>query len=244
MDEQVDEGINRYYEYFTGQITQIQSISGESSGLYKKILFCSFLDALSRSAYPRKRPGDRFTSLIRRFGQWTHQDRVSLPHLVRLLQLAPDPAFENLRKFALERITAWKAPWNGIKLDHDPHRDEIEKLWPSAKEHKIPIGGVSLLLLTHLQLLYSHRNFLVHEYRHPGHDFDMPGEDEPYYHDMETLDSENEPPIETIELVYPVKFFEKLSVTVLSGLKEYFKENHLNPFDYYKFGSYWIEELN
>ncbi len=244
MSEQDDQAINRYCEHFLKQIGQIQAFSGESAALFKKTLFCSLLDALSRSVHPRKEPRDRFTSLVRRFGRWSHQDRVSLPHLVRLLQLTPDPAFEKLRKFALQKLAQWRAPWDVISLDQDPLIDEVSKYWPRNEEYKMPIERVRLDSLTHLQLLYSHRNSLFHELRSPGYGMDFGEKDEPYYHDMSTVSSMNDPPIETSELVYPVKFFEQLCSTVLSEVKAYLTENQLNPYDYYKFGSYWIEGLN
>ena len=244
MDEEICDAINRYCEHFSSQVQRIQSISGDSSDLFKRALFCSLLDALSRSVYPRKQPRDRFTSLVRRFGQWAHQDRVSLPHIVRLLQLTPDPVFEDLRKFSLEKIDQWKDSWGEIGLEQDPTCDEVSKYWPRNEEYRTPIKGIRLELLTHLQLLYSHRNFLFHEMRSPGYGIDTKEHDEPYYHELSAISNRDEPPIETIELVYPVKFFNRLCDNVLNGLKGYFKENQLNPFDYYDFGSYWIEELN
>jgi len=30
----------------------------------------------------------------------------------------------------------------------------------------------------------------------------------------------------------------------IKNLKQYCIDNFLNPYDYYKFGSYWIDELN
>lgn len=244
MKGQLDEAISRYCTHFSSQIARVNAVSGESGDLFKKILFCSVLDALSRSIYPRKEPRDRFTSLVRRFGRWSHQDRVSLPHLGRLLELTPDPVFEKLRKFTFERLAQWKAPWNAITLDQDPAFTEIAKHWPKGEEYKAPMEKIRLESLTHLQLLYSHRNSLVHELRTPGYGIEMDGDNEPFYHDMSTFAVDGEPDLETIELVYPVKFFEQLCITVLDGLKIYFMENQLNPYDSYKFGSYWIEGLN
>ncbi len=243
MDEQLNEAIDRYCRHFSKQINMVNAVSGESADLFKKILFCSVLDALSRSIYPQKAPRDRFTSLVKRFGRWSHHDRVSLPHLARLLQLIPDPSFEKLRKISLERLASWLPLWNDVKLDQDPKYDEFSKYWPKSDENRMPIQKICLASLTHIQLLYSHRNSLVHELRTPGNGIEM-GTDEPFYHDMSTFSHAGEPPLETIELVYPVKFFEHLCNTVLDELKQYLGENHLNPFNSYRFGSYWIEELN
>jgi hypothetical protein len=244
MNDELDDAIGRYCSHFIEQIGRINAVSGESANLFKKILFCSVLDALSRSIYPRKEPRDRFTSIVRRFGKWAHQDRVSLPHLGRLLALTPDPEFENIRKFTFDKLEQWKAPWDKIKLDQDPIYNEVAKHWPKGEEYKKPMEKVRLESLTHLQLLYSHRNFLVHELRIPGYGIELMGDDEPFYHDLTTIADGGEPDLETIELVYPVNFFEKLCKIVLDELKVYFKENQLNPHDSYRYGSYWIEGLN
>jgi len=245
MQEQLDEPIERYCKYFSKQIDLVNAVSGEASDLFRKILFCSILDALSRSIYPRKRPGDRFRSLVKRFGNWADHDRVSLPHLARLLQLIPDPEFEKLRKFALDKLTKRQASWNNVKLDNDPQKNEVLKYWPKIDEYKKPLENINLESLTHIHLLYSHRNFLVHELRTPGYGVEEMNDDgEPFYHDLSTFSHIDAPPLETIELVYPVKFFEKLCLTVLNRLQVYLKENQLNPYDSSKFGSYWIEGLN
>jgi hypothetical protein len=46
------------------------------------------------------------------------------------------------------------------------------------------------------------------------------------------------------KLVYPLRFFYKLCETGLTKLKEYLNDNQLNPYEYFVFGKYWIEDLN
>lgn len=243
MSGHIDEEISRYCCHFTRQIELIKALSGESASLFQKALFCSLLDALSCSAYPNKRPRDRFTSLVRKFGRWSNQDRISLPHLARVLQLTSDPAFSELRKYSIDKLSAWEATWGSIKLDQDPKLDEVLEHCPNI-DLSTKINEVEIKFLTHLHLLYSHRNSLVHELRSPGKGMESGKEHEPFYHDLSTITSSSEPSIETIELVYPVLFFEQMCTTVLSGLKEYLKANELNPFDCYDFGSYWLGNLN
>jgi hypothetical protein len=50
--------------------------------------------------------------------------------------------------------------------------------------------------------------------------------------------------IETWQLVYPIGFLLNLIECGIKNLKKYFEDNHLNPYDCYKFGDYWIDELN
>lgn len=230
MNETVYEAVDRYWHHFSNQINQIADLSCESADLFKETLFCSLIDALSRSVFPWKQPRDRFTSLVQRFGRWEHQDRISLPHLARLLQLAPDPAFEKLRRFVLEKLFYWKAPWDVVTLDQDSLMEEVSKYWPRNNEYKMPIEKVRIESLTHLHLLYSYRNSLVHELRQPGYGIDTGERSKPYYHDMSTITHGNEPPLETFELVYPAKFFEKMCNIILTTLRDYMKENQLNPF--------------
>lgn len=244
MKKDASEAATRYCAYFSTQIERISNLAGESSELFKKILFCSVLDALSRSIYPSKKPRERFTSLVRKFGRWPHKDRLSLPHLGRLLELIPDPDFDKIRQLTFEKLAQWEAPWGTIPLDQDPHYDEIAKYWPNGVELKEPFKMINLRSLTHLQLLYSHRNSLFHEFRVPGYGIEIDDDDEPYYHDLTTIVDNGEPDRVSLELVYPVRFFELLCLTVLEGLKECFEKNELNPNDSYRFGSYWMEDLN
>lgn len=244
MNEKLNENIDRFIDHFSKQVNRISSISCEDSETFKKSLFCSLIDALSRSIYPKKHPRDRFVSLINRFSMWAHRDYVSLTHLVRLLQLVPDPAFERLRRYATQKIEDWPNSWELIYLDKDPPRCEVDQHWPSIKEYKTPIQNVTIESLTHRELLYTYRNSLVHELRSPGYGMEFGDENEPFYHELSNIDGAGTPQVETIELVYPVAFFEKISSNILQHLSEYLKVNQLNPYDYYNFGTYWIEGLN
>jgi hypothetical protein len=56
-----------------------------------------------------------------------------------------------------------------------------------------------------------------------------------YYHGMEHLDSK----METLELVYPTKFFMNISHNALTATKAFLTLNNLDLFSFYKFGSPW-----
>ena len=160
------------------------------------------------------------------------------------MQLIPSPDFEELRKYANSSIAKWQ-DGKIYYLDSDPTYEEIYKLWPKDKEHKEPIEKVSLESVTHLSLFWRFRNSIVHELQIPGYGMPELVSKTPGYHSM-THDAggNEENPIETWELVYPVPFIMELITNGSKRLKQYCIDNSLNPYDYYKFGSYWIDELN
>jgi len=244
MEKLLNEAIERYCNHFSKQIVRVNEISGEAQILFRKILFSSILDALSRSVYPHEENRNAFTLLVKNFGDWPDHNRVSLPHLEKLLKDNTDVAFEKLRKIACERLKSWQHPMNTISLDCDPILEEIAEHWPEGRKLIIGNKKISLDWLTHLQLLYSHRNFLFHEFRTPGYGFEFEPDDEPYYHELSTFADEKSRGVDSIELVYPVKFLENLCTNVLGGLKTHLQENKINPYNSYTFGSYWIEQLN
>ena len=130
-------------------------------------------------------------------------------------------------------------------LDSDPTYDEVVKLWPKDNDHKEPIEKISLQSLTHVALFWKLRNSIVHELQLPGYGIEALVTAKPGYHSMtDYTKGKNNNPIETWELVYPIPFVLKLIDSGIKNLKIYCQENKLNPYNYYKFGSYWIDEFN
>ena len=130
-------------------------------------------------------------------------------------------------------------------LDSDPSYEEVHRLWPKDKENKEPVEKISLESLTHLSLFWKFRNSMVHELQIPGYGMLGLVTESPGYHSMTNHTGANKyNPIETWELVYPVAFVMKLVGEGIANLRQYCINNSLNPYDYYRFGSYWIDELN
>src|SRR4030042_1761683 len=139
--------ITRYSKYFREQLELIGGIKASgSTKIFKKSLYVSAIDALSKCVFPHRTGNrDRIVALLVRFSNWPEGDRVSLPHLARLLRLNPDPAYDKLRK------TIFKAYDNSpvlhsevVGIDTDPTYETIKKDWPVEKETRIPIEGVPL----------------------------------------------------------------------------------------------------
>ena len=213
--------INPFISFFYEQFSSIRSAQFEKyDKLYKKILYVATIDTLSKTVYPKKRNRDRFISFIRNFSTWEFCEKISLPHLAKLLEIVPDPEFSNLRKFAFSHFDQWEEGFV-IRLDKDPNYAEVQNLWPRDKEQVKPIENVQLDFLRHDHLFYTYRNSLVHELREPGYGIEFSSMDanQPFYHHMAHLDKDKE----TIswELVYPLGFFESICETALKKLKTY-----------------------
>jgi len=235
--------IDRFLSFSRKQfesISSIQLLKPTDYPIFKRILYVGIIDTLSKTVYPtRKENRKRFTSFIKNFSNWKYCEKVSLPHLIRVLERTPDPEFSDLSKFAYSRFDAW-AQGEIIELDKDPDYTEVQKLWPKHKEHFKPIENVQLDFLQHANLLYTYRNLLIHEMRKPGYGIDLGNPKEPFYHSMTHVENVTN----TWELVYPVIFFESLCKTVLEELEKYYINNRIDPYHLFTFGTFWIAELN
>lgn len=234
------EDIDRFIGFFKDKLDTVKTANfGESDALLKKTLYVGFIDALSGTVSHKKKGNrERFVSFVETFTDWKHCNRVSLPHLVRLIQKVPDPEFSNLRKFAYERYDAWDEV-RIIGLDFDPEYEEVKKLWPSNVPK--PLEDIQLSSLTHANLFYRYRNSLVHELRKPGYGVEYKDEENaPFYHSMLNPDTEES----SWALVYPLGFYESLLESAMSLLRKYYETERINPYSQSTFGNYWIEVLN
>lgn len=239
--------IERFIGHFNLMVEQIWEIKIDGGGnekAYKKALFFSMIDSLSKCIFTRKLNRDRIISYVTEFSGWENQYRISLPHLCQLLSKSPEPAFSNLRNFANTEYRKWSSG-EIVSLERDPDIKEVLKYWPRENENKKLLGGISVEFLQHINLLYRYRNFLVHELREPGYGIDSYREDSPYYISYSQLAYESgEEENETWELTYPVLFLKNLLKNCLKNMEKYLIENNLNPYSSYTFGTYWIDELN
>jgi len=236
--------IDTFFNWFEDLANSATKISKDKyAPTFKRLIYVSALDSLSKCVAGKKfRVRERFVFLVKHFCEWPESSKVSLPHLVKFLQEVPLPAFEDLRKFAYEKYDSLEQGTTYTVVDIDPEKNDILKLWPRDSVYREPIEKIGLESLTHLNLLWKYRNALVHDTRRLGgmDSFDF---EEPSYHSLTDLTIDPDP-VELWELVYPVPFFEKLLRSAIKKLKTYYVENRLNPYDRFKLGSYWIEELN
>jgi hypothetical protein len=134
-----------------------------------------------------------------------------------------------------------------VFITEDPLPSDLDADWPRASDGKLmPIWKVRLEQLTHYRLLWAHRNRLAHELRVPGQGVDSGHLYSPFYHELTTysLGDRDKPPTLTIELVYPDVFLLRLCRDAVTNLHRYLFQNKVDPYEGYKFGTFWIEELN
>jgi hypothetical protein len=180
---------------------------------------------------------------VANFGDWPNHKRVSAPHIYYFLRELKSPEFERAREF-VEKVIAKNSDGRLVALDDDPSFDEMRSHWPVGAEQKL-VDQLSLSSFTHLNLLYFHRNSLVHELREPGRGMEFTDDGtEPYYHGMTTLSDDNSPGERTLELVYPEGFFFRLARSVIANVDVYLRRHKLDPYLSYRFGSSWISDLN
>jgi len=237
----IEDSVEQFLGFFSDKLGSISETDfKESNCLFKKILYVGILDALSKTTTsPSKwsQNRDRIVSFIKYFTDWKHQERVSLPHLVRFLSKVPDPEFSKLRQYSYSLLDQW-SPGNMLNLDNDPCLSDLKKHWPHSTPK--PLEDITLEHLQHSNLFYKYRNSLVHELREPGYGMEFKQDTQPFYHSMSQLDGDEK----TWELVYPLGFYEQLCTTAINKLRDYYIKERIDPYTLYKFGSYWIEELN
>lgn len=235
--------IKRFTAHFERHIDSICSVGDSSSHTdYKKILFLSVLDGISKAVFPHRPNRQRVTSLLERFSEWEYGERVSLPHLDRLLIRNPEPAYEQLRLQVRRMLAEWPHGEH-VHLDEDPFPNEIVKYWPQEKEYRVPIEGISIENLQHWNLLYTYRNSLVHSLQAPGYGMDDFGFDDPFYIRV-IMDEKEYGPSAVYHLAYPVKHFELLCRNALKNVNKYLLSNMIEPLQFFEGGSYFIDELN
>lgn len=235
--------IEQYVEYFKIKLAEIEALRTKSERLFQHILYFGILDALSKCIYPHEGNHDRLTGLVLKFGQWADAERVSATHLLQLLRKIPGPEFDSLREYTRQKVESMGFPSGYLPtLDKDPEIEEVRSQWPKSVP-PVLIKGIRLESLQHINLFYAFRNSIIHEMRTPGRGFDLADKNEPYYHNMLNIESEDVQ-YESIELEYPAKFLLRLCTVCLEGVQQHLLKNDLNPYDYYDFGSYWIPDLN
>jgi hypothetical protein len=264
--------IDRFYEHFERQTTSI-SLLGETQkwDLFARILFTCMLDTLSKVSAndPEDRlpSGKRFVTFLKRHSGWEAANRVSLFHLDRALEKQDEPAFSEFRSWVMDAISGAVNLVNPEYIvQHpavveppitvDPKLEEAEKHWPkkNGTPMKLKIGSIGgrrelqISHFTHAQLLWRYRCHLIHEFRIPGAGWDVKRHGEPYYQNMAEGDISEESgwtvTARRWELVYTLGFLKELCGNSLLGLRQQLRSEGRDPYQAFKFGSYWLPMLN
>ena len=129
--EDCSEKILAFCEYFRKLLKSIMLIKDankETTYLLQRMACVCALDALSKCvAEPGVNNKQRFTVFIKYFCDWKDSNRVSIPHLVKLLKCNPSPALEELRCFA-NREFKRRAAANIMPINSEPTWDDVIKI--------------------------------------------------------------------------------------------------------------------
>jgi hypothetical protein len=212
--------IDQYISYFRVQLAEIVCVP---QLLHRKILYVAVLDTLSRAAFQQLQGHhERNVTFLDTCSKWSDKDRVSALQLKLILDnkgMTSGTLYANVSA----RVSKW-VEGNIIRPNREPMIDEVRHLATSA-EQPLVTGT------RYAELLYTHRNHLVHEFRAPGHDFELSDDPtNPYYYSMAGS---------PWELVFPRVFMHNLCESSLEGLKEHLIRSNLNPYDAYHFGTLW-----
>jgi hypothetical protein len=245
MSRDLDSAINTYIEHFRGTVARLKAYQLDPRDrILKKNILASVLDALSRTTSNYADGNrERFTAIVANFGDWPHHTRVSAPHIGYLLRNLRSPSFAKAREFIAHTL-ANNADGSLVRLSSDPQLEEIKRLWPVPADLRL-MNQLSLSSFTHLNLFYSYRNSLVHELREPGYGMEFSeNDDEPFYHGMTTSGTNDSVERQSLELVYPLNFYFRLTESVIQNIETYLRHNRIDPYGCYRFGSSWVSELN
>lgn len=213
--------IDSYCSYF---LQHLGTITRLPDTMYRKALMVIVLDTLAVARVGRRVGNrERFVELVSTSCDWADAARVSLPQLSAHLS-----AGSRLGREVQDRLRAWQVG-RVYTIEADPISSDLVPFASDKTECKIIVEQ------QHINLLYQYRNMLVHEFREPGYDMGMIGDDgTPYYMSMN-----DEAGRERWELGYPFNFFARLVERALVNLKAHLSANDLDPYSLYEFGSTW-----
>lgn len=246
MNKSVENNIRAYISYFQDQVKSIDKHCPKSmdGDLHGRILYMALLDAISRSVFAKRKNRERIVQFVSGFCDWPECNRVSLPHLYKLVGEKTETQLVSLRDLTIRSMSKW-TPAEKVSLSRDLEFSEVEKLWPRDGDKMIRIDGVWPKWLQHMHLLYTYRNNLMHEFRFPGRHVELWNDDEPYYaYLIEYKNEKSSESKKSWELQYTARFFMRLCDTGLTNLEKHFYTHEVDPFESMDWGNYWVRELN
>lgn len=211
---------------------------------YKISLTYNLIDLMSKAIYPslNRKHKNKFIKFIDEFSGWKYKDYISLPQLELALQNEPNTNFNELRDIINKELGKW--PYSRpISLEYDMHIKALVNYWPINNKIK---NQWKLEDFTHKSLMYKQRNSLIHEMRSLGKVLRLFDVASPHYISRGIV--KNDPNTKQIvaieheiwELTYPYEFYYELIQECIPKVSDYFRENDVNPYEQFKFGSSWL----
>jgi hypothetical protein len=226
-----------FFRYFRNQLALIKSLASDPRfsvgfsdpalglAMHKKILYSAILDSLARIRYRDEKltNRERFIRFLREFTAWINGDLVSAS-VLRLRLKAGSPLTDHL-----DIRLGSRSLQGGNALPITKFDEPATILLPLATAAE----RGELESCQHFSLFYAYRNYIVHEFREPGHAMETfaNGGAEPLYHAY--IDAT------TWSLLYPVGFFAARVEAAIESLEQWFKANLIDPFDRVSDTSAW-----
>ncbi len=228
----------RYIGFFRDVLENAANVQGPYGHLTWNTIAYLVMDTLSKCMFPEEgHNAPRFQSFIRDFAAWEDGNRVSLPHIARLVEIIPSAFTEEFRKIIREKMSKWNGAFQSI--ESDPWYNELEKSWPQTLPD--PYRRFKLSMFQHRSILYSFRNDLLHELKMHGEGH-MPGYCKPYYY-LSHIASSFESQV-FWRLYYPPLFIRTLSETCLSNVEKHLRDNGKDPYESHDYGIFIFPEFN
>lgn len=209
---------------------------------YRQTLLLCLIDNMAKSViYSDIGQQEKMKKFICEFCNWDDCTRVSLPHLIALLERIPKSDLQQLRSYAQNQFNKWPTA-KPITLEWDPKIEDVIKLWPN---NYISFKKIKPIFLTHVNLLVKLRNSLVHEMKPLGRAHGYSILKTPYYSGR--IDYHQDLITEVLsangyiyELYYPTDFLVQLINNALVKIKDFCLKNNINPFATHSIDSLWI----
>ncbi|HIF9093742.1 TPA: hypothetical protein ACX6NR_002715 [Photobacterium damselae] len=238
------------FDSFRNDFINIKKL--ECDDKYKITLYLCLIDGISYFSEPsEKQNRNRFINTLKNFSDWTDGWLISIQQLnafihsnVKDIDELKSLATEEMSIFVKNRLssvdkTLAVSGFTAIS-QVDIRSDEIISLWnkyasDNGKLHKAYIDQFS-----HFSLLYELRNNLIHSFQNcSGASFGI--YNEPGYNVVNIASDSKEQLISghRVELVYPLRFVEKVTEKVLVNTQSYFESNDINVLQYIDESDVW-----
>jgi hypothetical protein len=246
--KRIEEHINNYIFWQNTKLSDIKDIKIEDrkhhEEIFKKTLIFPLIDSMSKVYSKKNGNKDCFIDLVDNLSDWDERNKISLVHLYQFLKKINNHELVDIETICDEKY-AKLVKGHIYNYEIDIEKDTIKNLWPKVtdgnfKTYQIPNQKTKFTFenFTHLRLLYTYRNYCIHEFRSAGTDLPISRSGLPNYINMSHNGTDE------WTLSYPVAVFIRITESIITNLKKYLLANDIDPYESFEFSRYWIEEID